>query len=257
MCPFSYCQTVRSDAEKISISRSINTGCEDTEQPLNDVPPSESPLDFLSNSDQQCSQNLVHNYCTILPADPQCDYLHSISRHGRAILAMDQAQDIFRYKSVSFAKERDKAAILAGVYGVSVKTIRDIWVGRTWYRATFHLHPRRPFTPERLQKRAGRPKGAKDSFPRSRKHSLATGSSHFPTPILCNTSSSEGPEQKERFHVQHEAREPDAGCEPSVECTAALAQEQDAHPASRWLDFPTELPAADFKDPFHADWSRW
>jgi hypothetical protein len=90
-------------------------------------------------------------------------------RHGRAILTHEQAQAIFRCKPLPSAKDRDRAGILARAYGVSVKTVRDIWVGRTWYRATFHLDPTKPFIPERLQKRAGRPRGAKDRKPRSKK----------------------------------------------------------------------------------------
>ena len=90
-------------------------------------------------------------------------------RHGRAILTDDQAREIFRHKPSPDSKERDRAGILARTYGISVKTVRDIWVGRTWYRATVHLDPSKPVSVERLQKRPGRPRGAKDSRPRTRK----------------------------------------------------------------------------------------
>ncbi len=58
------------------------------------------------------------------------------------------------------------------VFGVSPKTIRDIWVGRTWYRETFHLDPSRTDAHERLGRHIGRPKGVKDSRPRRRKKEM-------------------------------------------------------------------------------------
>jgi hypothetical protein len=94
---------------------------------------------------------------------------NSLKRHGRAILTQNDAQDIFKHKPLSSAKERQRAGILARFYGVSVKTVRDIWVGRTWYRATFHLDSSKPIAAERLEKKPGRPLGAKDSKPRTRK----------------------------------------------------------------------------------------
>ena len=97
--------------------------------------------------------------------EPPYDY----KRHGRAILTDEQAREIFRHKPSPDSKERDRAGILARTYGVSVKTVRDIWVGRTWYRATVHLDPSKPVSAERLQRRPGRPRGVKDSRPRTRK----------------------------------------------------------------------------------------
>jgi hypothetical protein len=71
-------------------------------------------------------------------------------RHGRAILTDEQARSIFQDKPAPFAKEKVRAGALARTYGVSVKTVRDIWVGRTWYRATFDLDTSKPISPERL-----------------------------------------------------------------------------------------------------------
>ena len=93
-------------------------------------------------------------------------------RRGRAILTSDQAREIFISKpkdKTSFSAERAIAAFLSKKFGVSVKTVRDIWIGRTWYRATFHLDPSKPVAAERLQRQPGRPKGAKDRQPRTRK----------------------------------------------------------------------------------------
>lgn len=47
--------------------------------------------------------------------------------------------------------------------------MRDIWNGRTWYRATFDLDPNTPISNERLQRRPGRPKGVKDKTKRNKK----------------------------------------------------------------------------------------
>ena len=186
--------------------------------------------------------------------------LNNYRCHGRAILVFEQAQDIFRYKSISFAKERDKAGILARVYGVSVKTIRDIWVGRTWYRATFNLDPSKPITPERLQRRAGRPKGAKDSTPRARK--LASSINEYEGDFDASTLSSTPGQRIQHGHANltpREARNAHHGPPPSVHSTeagVATERERDAHiRASGWLDFPTGIPAEGFQDPFFEDWA--
>ena len=88
---------------------------------------------------------------------------------GRATLTSEQAKTIFLRRLAPWATDRGRAEILARMYGVTAKTIRDIWIGRTWYRATFNLDPSTHYAPERLEKKAGRPKGAKDSKPRMRK----------------------------------------------------------------------------------------
>ena len=103
------------------------------------------------------------------PNIPGFDFsLETARKHGRAILTEREAQEIFKHKAASNAKGKQSAAVLARFYGVSVKTVRDIWVGRTWYRSTFHLDPSKPILSERLEKKPGRPCGAKDSKPRLR-----------------------------------------------------------------------------------------
>jgi hypothetical protein len=92
-------------------------------------------------------------------------------RHGRAILTSEEACDIFQCRPQQSSRDRNRATVLAQKYGVSVKTVRDIWVGRTWYRATYLLDKDQPVQEERLLKRAGRPLGAKDRKPRLKKES--------------------------------------------------------------------------------------
>ncbi len=54
------------------------------------------------------------------------------------------------------------AVYIARTYGVSEKTVRDIWKGRTWSKETWHLDTARIVS----IKRPGRPKGCKDTRPR-------------------------------------------------------------------------------------------
>ncbi len=64
-----------------------------------------------------------------------------------AVLTREIVLDIFRYKienvqAVESAVSRH-ASMLAGMYGVSEKTIRDIWTARTWSEETSILEPTR------------------------------------------------------------------------------------------------------------------
>ena len=87
----------------------------------------------------------------------------------RAILTEAQAITIFHAKpaTADASIERACAAKVAEDYGVSDKTIRDIWKGRTWFRETMHLDPNRAAMVDRL-KQPGRPKGSKDKERRQR-----------------------------------------------------------------------------------------
>ena len=87
---------------------------------------------------------------------PQC-----ITRgKKRTKLSNADAVSIFKAKSTSV-----QANALGLTYGVSEKTIRDVWSGRTWAKETWHLDPAR----KTALKQVGRPKGSKDSKPRKRR----------------------------------------------------------------------------------------
>ena len=75
----------------------------------------------------------------------------------RARLAVLDAVEIFKLRGSGV-----QATELAHIYGVSEKTIRDIWTTRTWTRETWHLEPSRQV----VLKQTGRPKGRTDSRPR-------------------------------------------------------------------------------------------
>ena len=128
---------------------------------------------FKNEYDFPCSCNqsgiVIENGNDLASIGHSWPNVQNQQRHGRAILTCEEARDIFQYKPAPNSKDRNRAGMLAQKYGVSVKTVRDIWVGRTWYRATFHLDNSQPVEEERLLKRAGRPLGAKDRKPRAKK----------------------------------------------------------------------------------------
>ena len=75
----------------------------------------------------------------------------------RAVLLKSEVISIFiNYEVVRSATN------MAKIYGVSEKTIRDIWTGRTWATVTCHL--RKAYTQE--YKDVGRPLGKRDAIRR-------------------------------------------------------------------------------------------
>ena len=96
-------------------------------------------------------------------------------RRSRSTLSREQVVEIYGLKVSHVAESTGgrvlNAEVVARRYGVTGKTIRDIWKGRTWFRDTFYLDgaaARLPM-PERFCRHPGRPKGSKDSKPRKRK----------------------------------------------------------------------------------------
>ena len=89
------------------------------------------------------------------------------SKH-RAILSVKQAICIFELKlqmdSSNYGSQSRSAKIVAGLYGVNEKTVRDIWQGRTWSCETWHLDSTRMLK----YTRPGRPNDCKDK--KARKH---------------------------------------------------------------------------------------
>ena len=77
----------------------------------------------------------------------------------RTILTLEQALQIFEIKldNSNPLSGRRTAAAVARSFGVSEKTVRDIWIGRTWVREMMHLDPARAAKACNL-KLPGRPK---------------------------------------------------------------------------------------------------
>ena len=78
----------------------------------------------------------------------------------RAKLTESDVISIFKAKAI-----RNIASKIGREYGVSEKTIRDIWSGRTWAKETWHLEPSRTL----VLRQVGRPRGIKDSKPRQKR----------------------------------------------------------------------------------------
>ena len=203
--------------------------------------------------------------------------LNIAKQQGRAILTQREAQDIFKLKPSSTTKGRHRAGVLANFYGVSVKTVRDIWVGRTWYRATFHLDSSKPVSTERLEKKPGRPRGAKDSKPRSRKwsrhdsqgeskifnvgpprcsaelqknfSSIASHSIHLP-----ENAQSEFPKNAANYFDTTSAARKVSEVQYVANCAAAGASAATT-PIEALLSGTAASSA--FTDPFHDDWAFW
>ena len=107
-------------------------------------------------------------------------------RH-RAILTEQQAIDIFRIRSESLKPMTvSSATAVAKLYGINERTVRDIWMQRTWSNATWSLAQN---TTLESRKKMGRPIGAKDSRPRKHKFSVGTSiseiSSDWTTPFTA------------------------------------------------------------------------
>ncbi len=62
-------------------------------------------------------------------------------KSARALLSKSEAIAIFlmKYTSDGFSSQTAKSVVLSAEYGVSAKTVRDIWCGRSWLGAT-HDH---------------------------------------------------------------------------------------------------------------------
>ena len=145
-------------------------------------------------------------------------------QQNHTVLSKAQVLEIFHLKARASPKgTRLSSAIssstVAKWYGVCSKTIRDIWMGRTWYRATHPLEPGREDSRERLSKQPGRPKGSKDSKPRTRRKSFNAPST-----------------QRNR---SHDLCFVDNSIQNSV------------------LNFLDNCKTSEFIDPFHDDWPHW
>ena len=160
---------------------------------------------------------------TCLSVDPE------IHKTGRIVLSNEDAREIFMSKPDLLCRGH-AATHLARQYGVSPKTIRDIWHRRTWYWATHDLEgcP----SNHRVPKKIGRPKGAKDTQPRKRRHD--------PQILHIPSLPDNRPEAKniEQLEVSE--------CKVSKE---EVLSETDT--------LLTSWQVNEFDDPFHEDWALW
>mmetsp|Transcript_19614 Transcript_19614/g.48132 ORF Transcript_19614/g.48132 Transcript_19614/m.48132 type:complete len:592 (+) Transcript_19614:318-2093(+) len=120
------------------------------------------------------------------------------------ILSKQQALDIYSMRSPTTTNDTTlqavagKSSMVAEMYGVSPKTIRDIWNRKTWAQVTRGLWTQeeadeyaleqaqaklppaeRQAIKAEMRKRRGRPPGSKDSRPRRRRVKGSDGSEHL------------------------------------------------------------------------------
>ncbi len=155
----------------------------------------------------------------------------------RSVLTLQQAIHIFEIKwgqsnQPSGRSGHQSAAAVARSFGVNEKTVRDIWVGRTWIREIMHLDPARAAKAGSL-KMPGRP--TKRS--KTTNHKYCQANNHTPC-CLCDRTI-EFTSDTAVFSVMYAIREgpPDPSSEP---------------PLARM----SEASRAD-EDPFHDDWPHW
>ena len=150
----------------------------------------------------------------------------------KAILSYDKVIDIFKVRPNSKLARGAGSRVIAAValdFGISEKTVRDIWRGRTWHRETLHLDPCRP---ERVIALPGRPLGRKDSAPRRRGKSRR-----------ISTSRPEVPSPDDTRNKGTNSSETNLAWSPSY---FSAAHCQSATPPPLFLN-----------DPFHDDWPHW
>jgi hypothetical protein len=117
-------------------------------------------------SDAGCDHDIKHDENHDIKHDENSLIFVPIAAKPRAILTREQAIEIFKCRpNDKSVRALASSAAVAHKYGVSEKTVRDIWNGRTWHSETLPMDPTRP---ARRIAPPGRPPGRKDSAPRRR-----------------------------------------------------------------------------------------
>jgi hypothetical protein len=89
---------------------------------------------------------------------------------NRVILSEKQAIAIFKLRS-AMSMVVSGACFVSELYGISEKTVRDIWKQRTWAHTTSSLAE---YVGPMTRKKVGRPIGSKDIRPRKQKLGIPT-----------------------------------------------------------------------------------
>jgi hypothetical protein len=156
----------------------------------------------------------------------------------RNSLTKDQALAIFKRRPHSF-REINTAA-LAKEFSVTAKTVRDIWIGRTWYKDTLFLEPSRTDAFERLTRRIGRPKGSRDTKPRMRRDDWPCKDKRKQIGADRWNPLAESLEEKPAFILRDEKL-----------CRQKCSENVDE------AVFRVSCTDILFSDPFHNDWPCW
>ena len=190
----------------------------------------------------------IHAKATFL----QSELLPKLPLKPRARLAVLDAVEIFKLRGSGV-----QATELANIYGVSEKTIRDIWTNRTWTRETWHLEPSRQV----VLKQTGRPKGRTDSRPRRPK--IRVDHLRMEQPVSVCTSMQPFEDQywtsADSTQFADDAQSP-LPCAFQLDSTGGARHDVKA-PALPSLDeqlgaWDLEACSPESWDPFEQDWAR-
>ena len=185
----------------------------------------------------------------------------SVRIKPRAILTRELAVEIYRYKienmeAVASAVGRH-ASMLAGLYGVSEKTIRDIWTARTWSEATCMLEPTRrmeggdelSLSRNRIRDESGVHKDGRFGQVKTLFFSPSVGAVPELQPIDTRSSdSSSRTTRKSGKRRRYSSRQ---------EVQQQLQELEQEEEEEKQLQQNGNFAASDFQDPFHHDWPHW
>mmetsp|Transcript_4241 Transcript_4241/g.12105 ORF Transcript_4241/g.12105 Transcript_4241/m.12105 type:complete len:180 (+) Transcript_4241:138-677(+) len=152
----------------------------------------------------------------------------------KAVLTQTDVLAIFMIKVDALPARRPTPGQVASRFGVTEKTIRDIWAGRTWRQETKHLDASRVNVCEEVR-RPGRPKG--NRVPRSgqdpRTHPENVPFDHSDLQSNCGNWC---------FHCA-------TVCDQPLLCSQTSLSVLMSEPGPQYSSDPA--------DPFHDDWPFW
>ena len=181
--------------------------------------------------------------------------MHTLPK--KIILTSTQAVQIYNLKATAHCESKTNpklpTASIAKLFGISPKTVRDIWKGRTWYRQTLPLEHSRSDAAERLARRSGRPKGSKDKQQRARRQvkedSSASSKAKAPPPTDVSATGTECPGKFDQA-VASETLCP-------AKYVAIIQSSSPANGAKEEIPHWLEATSLGSTDPFHDDWPHW
>ena len=180
---------------------------------------------------------------------------------SRAVLSSKQVQEIFEHKrrnmNATSSSEKISSPVLAKIYGVGEKTIRDIWNGRTWFRETSNYEKMRSSKTCELNSPSYRRKEA-NKHADMQFQKKCRGQAR-PKAIPCIKTDAS---PKTTFDKCSERNDVAIGCMVQGWLDHTQPQTASIH-AATWLaaicmEHDQGLTTSqEFVDPFHNDWAYW
>ena len=193
------------------------------------------------------------------------------SKRLRNTLTKQQVIDIFCQKpDIRLRPKQADTCAIAKQYGVTAKAIRDIWIGRTWYRETFHLDPFRMDANKRLAIRIGRPKGAKDVRPRMKRSDIPDQDADIAEAKksagmdIFGVKTQSSDEEAQQSPIYHEGKQLKQNFQvlrsnPESQLNRLISNvdySKIIFPDLKSTIFQDQI-YEQFNDPFHDDWPYW